>query len=475
MNRQEILKGFFGITLLLGLSLGVMATLFRLNALPNLAKILPEDGTVGFVMMDKFAAPSILTDKIPQTAEPWVDKVGWAKVGDSTATFLEVNSSQDAENYLVSLKVEGEILTSSRATRSLWSSVTCYPLSKNPCATWIGDVLVLSDDEALLETLQKVVANELPSLQENPSYQNLDSRLASWNGGSAYVDLSKILTPPFNFFPAIGASMKVSSNLWSVESFLSVDKNLIHGASYWHPTEKYEAHFLPWTPGTLAVEWGGRDAGAQIEQMQALVPMHEVLDSELQKLFGSDTDFTKDLAPLLTGEQYFAFTSGTDFLFLTQLDSSEEIQKALDLKDHFGATYQFLKTFTTESGEVQGRLTPLTQTTGQYQNYQYYHFTAEDEEVATVLVTEDTAIVAGKQQTAFDALDRMQGRTAPRPLDSFDSLLPGATELWALHCHLLPDGSILGSLLAGFDTFTATRKIFDDGVFTRSTLTVTHD
>ena len=483
MTRQEILKGFFGISLLLGLSLGAMAVLFRLNALPDLAKILPADDTVVFVMVDKSAALSILKEKIPLSTQAWVDRVGWAKVGDSTATFLQVNSSQDADHYLASLKSQDETLSTARATRSLWSGVTCYSLSQNPCYTWVGGLLVLSDDETLLQTIQKVAAKEEPSLRQNPDYQNVDSRLASWNGGMAYVNLKKILPAPFDFFPAIGVSMQSANDIWTMESFLSVDKSLLNGESYWHPSQKYEARFLPWTPGTLAFEWGGRDSGSQAQKMDTLVRLrdstlegllHTQLQTKLEKLFGP-VDFTTELAPLLSGEQYFGFTPSADFLFLTQLDSNDEIQKALDLKDRFGGNYLFLKTFQTESGETQGRFVPLTQSTGQYQNYQYYEFTAEGEEVATVLVTEDTAIVSGKQQTAFDTVDRMKGLTAARPLDSFTPLLPGATELWSVHCQLLSDGSILGSLLAGLDTFTAARKLFDDGIFTRSTLTVTHD
>jgi hypothetical protein len=474
MNRQSIVKGFFGISVLLGLVLLSSAAAFRLTALPDLAKILPQEGTEGFFLIRK-----------PDTF-PWVSGRGWAQVNGTALTFLEVNSSQDAENYLLSLRAEGEELTEQEATRSLWSTVTCYPSSPNPCFTWMGDLLILSEDESLLVTLQKVAAGEQASVKDSPNYQNVRSRLASWNGGFAYFDLQKLLpyyTEDFSIFkpllalyPAFGTSLKPQGDSWSAESFLAVDKTLIDNSAYWHPTEKYTATLLPWTSDTLAVEWGGRELGEQVQQMQTLLQKRtpegaglfaEKLQTQLQNLFGSETTFT-ELLPLLDGEQYFAFTPGSDFLFLTQFDSDAEVTQALALKDLFATHYLFAKTFQTESGETQAKLTSLTESTGQNENYQYYTFSVEDEEVATVIITEKLAIVAQKQETAFATLDRVLGKTAPRPVDSLDSILSGSNELFTVHCLLLPDGSILKTLLGDFATITTARKLFDDGIFARS-------
>jgi hypothetical protein len=495
MNRQKAMKGIFGISIVLGLVLIAAAVVFRFTALPDLAKILPKDGTEGFFMVRTSAAQPVLKSN-PYANLPWVNALGWAEVDKKSVTFLEVNSSQEAENYLQSLQAEDEQLTSNRATRSLWSTVTCYPVSKNPCFTWMGDLLILSDDENLLETLQKVASGEVKSLKNSPNYQNLRSRLPSWSGGFVYMDLQKILprlSEDFKIFeallelyPAFGASLKPADGTWSIESFLAVDKSLIENAAYWHPTEKYEAKFLPWTPDNVAVEWGGRDLGSQMLQMETLLQkrtpegadlFQNEFQTQLQKLFGSDLSFTDDIQPLLDGEQYFGFTPSSDFLFLTSLDSEDELNKALQLKDRFAANYLYAATFQTPEGEIQARLTPLTQTTGQYQNYQYYSFTVEDEEVATVLFTESMAIVSKKQATAFETLDRMEGRSALRSVDSLDSLLSGSNELFTVHCLLLPDGSILKALLGDFDTITTARKLFDDGIFARSIvrLLATHD
>ncbi len=474
MNRQSIVKGFFGISVLLGLVLLGSALVFRLTALPDLAKILPQEGTEGFFIVRK---PDVF---------PWVSARGWAQVNGTALTFLEVNSSQEAENYLLSLRAEGEVLTETQATRSLWSTVTCYPSSPNPCFTWMGDLLILSDDENLLATLQKVAAGEQASVKDSPNYQNVRSRLASWSGGFAYFDLQKLLpyyTEDFTIFepllalyPAFGASLKPQVDTWSAESFLAVDKTLIDNSAYWHPTEKYTAALLPWTSDTLAIEWGGRELGEQVQQMQTLLQKRtpegaglfvNELQTQVQNWFGPETIFP-DLLPLLDGEQYFGFTPGGDFLFLTQLDSDAEIQSALQLKDQFSENYIYAKTFQIENGETQARLVPLAEATGQHENYQYYTFSAEGEEVVTVIVTEKLALVAQKQETAFATLDRLLGKTAPRPVDSLDSILSGSNELFTVHCLLLPDGSILKTLLGDFATITTARKLFDDGIFARS-------
>lgn len=495
MNRQKAVKGFFGISILLGLILIASSVVFRVTALPDLAKILPKDGTEGFFMVRMAESMPVLKSN-PYANLPWVNALGWAEVDKKSVTFLEVNSSQEADTYLLSLRLEGEQLTSNRVTRSLWSTVTCYPASKNPCFTWMGDLLILSDDENLLETLQKVAAGQEESVKNSPNYQNTRSRLATWSGGFVYLDLQKILPrlsvdfkifePLLELYPAFGASLKPKDNMWFIESFLAVDKSLIENDSYWHPTEKYEARFLPWTPDNLAVEWGGRDLGVQVLQMETLLQKRteegaslfaKEFETLLQKLFGPDFSFTEGLQPLLDGEQYFGFTPSNDFLFLTSLDSEDELKKALELKEAFASNYLYAKNFQTPEGEIQARLMPLTQNTGQYQNYQYYSFTVEDEEVATVLFTESMAIVSKKQSTAFATLDRMEGRSAPRSVDSLDSLLSGSNELFTVHCLLLPDGSILKALLGDFDTITTARKLFDDGIFARSIvrLSAIHD
>lgn len=495
MNRQKAVKGFFGISVLLGLILIASAVVFRITALPDLAKILPKDGTEGFFMVRTAESMPVLKSN-PYANLPWVNALGWAEVDKKSVTFLKVNSSQEADKYLQSLLLEGEQFTGKRATRSLWSTVTCYPASKNPCFTWMGDLLILSDDENLLVTLQKVASGEEESVKNSPNYQNIRSRLATWSGGFVYFDLQKILPrfsddfkifePLLELYPAFGASLKPEAKAWTIESFLAVDKSLIENEAYWHPTEKYEARFLPWTSDNFAVEWGGRDLGAQVLQMETLLQKRtesgaalfaKEFETQLQKLFGSDLSFTEDLQPLLDGEQYFGFTPNDDFLFLTSLDSEDELNKALQLKEAFSANFLFAKNFQTPDGEIQARLTSLTQTTGQYQNYQYYSFSVEDEEVATVLFTESMAIVSKKQATAFNALDRMEGRSALRSVDSLDSLLTGSNELFTVHCLLLPDGSILKALLGDFDTITTARKLFDDGIFARSIvrLSATHD
>jgi len=487
------LKALFLTSLLAAFGLAFTAVLFRLDALPKLAKILPKEDTEFFAIFTlKPDWASFMGT--PVTQLPWIDSWGLAQVKGQKLSLAEVNDTAAAQAFLDATLIPGQVRTETRATQSLWSTIYCNPAPSTTCFTWIGDLLFTSEDPSILDSIQKVASHQEASVADSPHYQNVNSRLASWTGGFVYADLEKLqpdwlqtsgaMEALLKLYPVFGATLRQQAGEVTAESFLAVNKNSIGGGAYWHPTQKYEAKLLPWTPDTFAFEWGGLDASAQWEQIKALLQSldpsaRELADADfttrLKSLFGPDVDFTRDLAPLLDGEQYLGFTPGKDFLALTQLNSPEEISLASRLKDQFGAHHLFAQNFQTPSGETQARSVPLVQSTGQYNGIQYYSFTAEGEPVATVLFLENLAIVGSSEQVVFDALDRIQKTQTARDLDSWKDLLSGADEIFSVHCLLLPDGSILKTLFNGFNTVVSTRKLFDDGIFTRSSLTVSHD
>ncbi len=483
MKKQILVKALFALSILLGVLLIAAAIFVKWTSLPDLAEILPLE-TESFYLVKTAHTGTVL--KSPYVSESWVDAYGSATVDNAKLTILQINSSEAAEQYLKSLKTEGETWESTRATASLWSQVTCYSKKSQPCFTWMGDLLLLSEDQDLLSTVQKVASGEEDSLKSSSNYQNIRGRLASWRDGFIYADLQKVfpryqedfpnLEPLLALYPAVGMSLRFNQK-WQVESTLAIDKTLIEDDAYWHPTEKYSGRLLPWTSESFAVEWGGQNLGEQWAQVQNVLKKRtplaaqawdEEIQNKVENLFGPDVDFGIQLMPLLNGEQYLGFTPGSDFLFITQLDSNEEVTQALQLKDLFAEYFLYGKTYRIESGETRAEWIPVEESTSQYQGYQYYSFSAEGNAVATVLLTENLALIGGQEQTVFTALDRSLGLQAPRTLDNLDSLITGSDELFTLHCLLLPEGSILKTLLSDFDTIITARKLFDDGSFSRS-------
>lgn len=488
-SRQKILKALFVTSTVLGFLVGLAALALHFLSLPDLSKLLPKDETLAFYIVDREPAVGYLSAVTPLATEVWVKRIGWAQVNDTILWFAQVNSSEAAQNYLKTKLPEGQQWISERPTHSLWSSVSCSN-DESTCFTWIGDILILSDSRESLNAVQKVAAGEAPNLGESNNYQNLRNRLSAAQSGFLYVDIQKAL-PHFSedfevlsrliaLYPVFGATFTRNDGHWDSESFVAIDKSLIQNQPYWHSTEKFEAKLLPWTAEDQAIEWSGRDLGAQLLQMETVLSqikpgfewqLKEDLENRWEKIFGPEVNVLSDFLPMLTGESYFGFTPEQDFLFLTELESEEDVQTVLSLKENFANAHRAEIRFTTPSGELQARFVPMEQSTGSHNNYQYYSFTAEGEELATVIVTEHLLIVAQKQSTAFATLDRFLGLTEPRSLDTVDTLLTGSNEFMSLHCLLLPDGSILKALLKNLDTVVLSRKIFDDGSFARSRIT----
>jgi hypothetical protein len=275
-------------------------------------------------------------------------------------------------------------------------------------------------------------------------------------------------------FPAWGASVSMEPTGWYMESFTPVNKDLISGA-YFHPSDKYEQNFLPWTQ-PFAWEWGTQDLAAQLTRMQEifteLSPSGELifsgsLENQLEGLFG-EVDLA-DVLPLLDGETYFGWTAENDFLFIAELENEEDRRAAQTLLQAFIKTYTYKNTYV-EAGEQKATLTPMTGIPEQNGDVEIIRLQAEGHLVAALTFTENAVLIAPTQEALLNALARKTGQHSGRALDDFSVLLPGSDEIWILNSAFLPETNILKTSLSTLMRFMSTRKLFDDGVFTRTSL-----
>lgn len=370
--------------------------------------------------------------------------------------------------------VEGEALE----TSELSESIRCY-YAQGLCFRFIKDFVAVSISSEALATL----GGHTPRLEDNPHYQNVRGRLGHLQSGLAFVNLGE--TQPelsswaaqiglpqtftqsiLQIFPAWGASVRMESTGWYAESFTAVNKGLIRGA-YFHPTEKYEQKFLPWTK-PFAWEWGTHDLAAQITRMQEIFTelsstgamiFSSSLETQFSEIFGPTT--LPELLPLLDDESYFGWTNPNDFLFILALETVEDGQSAQTLKNRFVQNFRYKRIYTAEKGEQKAELVPLTEISKDG----FLLLMAGDETVAALAFTEDAMLVAPDAAVLQAALDRRSGQSG-RHLE----VLPGATEIWILDGAFLPEANILKTHLSTLTRLMSTRKIFDDGVFTRTSL-----
>lgn len=439
--------------LLLGLILFTLS--FRLGQLTNIAEFLPEE-TEAFLMInreDYLASGSpvqmpFLNEYYGRSFESlsWLGRdIGLAKIDGHSVQILEINSSEDASFFFTSL-----FQNSTQVTSVLDEDVFCFE-AEALCYRIEGDLLFSSSSEEALDAIA-----EKTNLEDSPIYQNMRSRLGHLESAFIYVDLQQnkkefaawlseqgIREPLFldsilSLFPAWGASIRMENNKWITESFTSVSKDKINGA-YFHPNQKYEQKFLPWTR-PFAWEWGTQDLAGQIQRMQEIF---ETWGSSSELIFSSTLNEltakllksaeSKQLLSLLDGENYFGWTSAEDFLFIIELNAVEDAQILQTLKSNYAQNTESQMPF-------------------------------------VMALISNAAIIAANEELLLATLDAQMDESKQRDLSEIEVLLPGSDEIWIFNGAFLAEEHILKSPLSTFTRLMSTRKIFDDGIFSRSSL-----
>ena len=470
--------------LLLAIFLGI-AIVVRSNALANVATLLPAEETEGFLVLSRKNSPypSDLLGR-PLSELSWLGRdIAYASLNGEWATFYEINSQNNAQTFLDSLKTEGEEYIEKE------NRVDCF-VSLPVCFTFLDDFLVTSP---LPETLQSL-HNADAKLSDSADYQNVRGRIAGLRSGFVYINLQKareeliryaslqgipepgFLESIFRIFPAFGTGIRMEQTGWYLESFTAVDKNTLGGEPYFHPLVRYDQILLPYSQ-PFAIEWGGQDLAAQITRIQEILSaqnstagliFESSLESRLTEFFGQ-TALTEQLT-LLDEEFYFGYTPGKDFLLMVELTGEGDVQKAGQLKDRFVQNYLAKNLQTLGNGEKRAELSSITTVLKSYGNVQTYIFTTGSTPLAAFALLEDKALLAGTEETLNQTLDAYSGRQNRRSMEDFRVLLSGSDEIFILNSAFFPEESILNTLLSTFTTLASTRKLFDDGIYTRTSL-----
>ncbi len=484
----------------------------RGQKLPDLASILPAEETFAFAtfsMKDYLASADALPSDSPFAVSklqiPFEyylgstpskldfidDKLGLAFVSEEPVIFFKIKSKNKALDYLKTLLVPGEELTEDE-------NVYSYPTSHPFSFAFTKNLLAFS----LKPEILKEILDDNQKISETENYQNLRSRLQYFSSSFFYSNLPKTrlyitqafakigLNEPgfmeslFQIFSSFGGTITMSDTGWNMETFTAVDKSRIGGKAFFSYDTKYEQKFLPYLSDNFLFEWGGHNVKAQVFRIIDLLNnLHSssalIFESSIKaialKYFGEGIDLEKEIYPLLDGEYLFAMGPESDVLILElNPDEATEVYK---LRDLFSRTflYKYERQVEVEIdgnkiNETQATLLPLTQIEKTYENHNYVEWKAGEKSVAAVAILDDKVIVSTSEKDLFDILDKMDGRAEKRSIRTFGQLLAGSDEISVLHTDLLPEGNILKELFKGFKNFATTRKVFDDGIFTRHSL-----
>lgn len=455
VSIETVPKALFLASAFLLAWLFVLAIWVRWDALPQVEEMLPASSEAFWVFnLEDFEKSEL---KLPEEfstfmGEPiaqldWASAAGGAWVDGRDLQFAEVKSVSAAKAFIEREEaVEG-----------------CYTETLPYCYSWIGSMIFVAKEKDILTMVEETVLGKTANIESTQKFQNVRGRLAHWNSGFYYVDVQAATrrfmddfgaeAAVLQLFPSTGGVFKLQAlegrNVLLAENFLAVDKSLLKGEAFYHPSERYSQDLLAWSTEGQSFEWGGQNGAAQWQRMGEILKQVSpssglIFEAEttafLSQWFGEDFHFETELAPLLDQEQYFAFTPNESFLFITELEA-DEVKQASALKDklaeHLKAEVQQLK------GETVA-----------------YELKIDDREKLTLYFLNNAVIVSNDSELALSTLDKALGREEPRSLQDWEGLLPGSDEVLILHCPLLQDGSILKIL--------STRKLFDDGVFTRT-------
>lgn len=475
--------------LLLGLILFTVS--FRLGRLTNVAELLPQ-GTEAFFMLnreDYVASGSPMQDLIfnefyghALSDLDWIGRdIGLAKIDGHTVTILEVSSHDKAEAFLTAL-----FPTTTPVQNALNAEVHCFE-AEALCYRFERDLLFSSASaEALSELRGKNV------MEDTSAYQNVRARLGHLESAFVYIDLQKnkkesaawlseygireplLLDSLLTLFPAWGASVRMEENQWIMESFTAVSKDVIDGA-YFHPTQRYDQNFLPWTQ-SFAWEWGAQDLASQLERMQEIFAgwgqSSELIFSSSLNELGMEwfnLEGSEDWLMLLDGETYFGWTSPAEFLFIVELNAVEDAQTLQNIKTKVLGDAHYIE-FTENSGEEKAEPFVLSEQMKSYRDQDYTVFVAGGETAFVMAFTPQAGIICATEELMLATLDAQMNVSTGRDLSKIEVLLPGSDEIWIFDGAFLPEEHILKSPLSTLTRLMSTRKIFDDGIFSRTSL-----
>ncbi len=515
-------EGLVAVSILFLVIITVFFGYVKIRQLTNIAKILPVEETYAFAIVSspdyletsaKFPEESPLSQKSILTSftgflgnNPedldWVGRdAGMAFVDEELVYFVRVRSKTKALKYFEGLVAEGEELA---ITKFEGSKIYSYPLSFPTKFAFYGNVLAISFSEEPLKLMADVKAGNSPSLRDDDNYSNVRSRLPYFSSGFIYSNLPQsrvyvaqifaklgisepgYLEPIFQLFPAFGATIRMEEDAWYMETYTAVDKSRLDNEGLFRYDTKYEHKFLSYLDKEYLFMWGGHSVRAQVFRMIDLLKnLHSsaslVFESSIQasaeKYFGDGTNLEEEVYPLLDGEYLFAWNpvEPKSFSFILGFDA-EESSLAYRLKDLLVLNFKYSMEYAREieingekMHETGAELVTITQEEKKYEGHLYY-ILKTDLPLAAISISDTYLVITDNEESLLSTLDIIDGRKEGSSLNQISSILSGSDEISLLNLELLSDDNSLKKILNGFQSVATTRKVFDDGIFTRHSL-----
>lgn len=363
INKKKFFGWVFAIIMLaILISVGYLLFQKAFRAKP-IAKILPDDRTViTFELNTNFEHNQLLKTFHLLTNQPQYSReklIEWAEIK------LNTNYEKDLKPWL-GRQIGFAILNPKDHEDTLHTVYFIEYLSKGKAenflnrykgtfySAFIDDYIFLSSNEKAISDLIDDQKSE--ELYAGSKYREIDNNLPLNKLAYLYIDFEKItdsffqtypflsekgfsldvLKPFLNLFDAEGVAFIALDDNFAIQSFLSLNEEVVDKIDYIGYQEKYTADLADAIPQDVLAFWGGENLEAQIKRLIELLAGGDqanlmVFDSLLQnytkKYFGADVNFRTDILPLFHNEFAFVIEKSEDkniYKILIELSSPQK-------------------------------------------------------------------------------------------------------------------------------------------------------
>jgi hypothetical protein len=512
MRKKQItrLQQFIIIVLMvLSVSSGIYALFLRTTGLPQIAEYLPED-TQAFVLLNLYKSSLVVPDTSsfdleilgqPLDEQDWIGQYGgMAFIEDELVYVLTHRSKKKTESFFDSLG-EAPLIENSPDVFCHETQSFCYRIE--------GRMLFWTHSDSVLSQISPENTYE-----ETPFYQNVANRLPRLSDGMFAISSEFALTQitrnsPSNplgllsssnwmeeLFPGAAGVFHIQDDQIIIDHFLAVDKEVLDGEGLYRPQDRFHADLLKFTPQeSMLLEWSGQDLNAQVTRLlevleQLSITNHFVTQLALSPWINS--------TPLFENEFYFGLKDRGQWLLLLEvpqnLTFSGKTDSSVSSADSPASTSEIASYHPLEN--LLNQLTnnmiatdgsSLTQVLAEHDNIPYQRFSqgelfvlAAAEIPATKSLTSSdptnlesenfsTLLFGNWEEGFFDSLTALTNQDPLRDLSKHELNIAVADQ-WTRFTLDTWTPIIDHPLSDQLEELVSTKKLFDDGMMTRSIL-----
>lgn len=297
---------------------------------------------------------ALLKTKAENQAQAAVAPVAFVEVKNfnQALSFLQNQKLADGKDALQIVEFEGESLYQYTTGHSLYLA-------------FLDDYLVLGLEPAVVKNVLQVAKEGKNTLNESEKYNKIAANLSSDSIVFGYFDVDEltnfildspnfvakngfILTtfePFLSIFDAEGFTVTFEDKNLQVQTFTSLNKDLLDGKEFLTFKEKYNANLAQFAKEDAMVVWGGMNLEKQLKRIAdilgkgseaSMMIFEGVLEAQKNIYFGQDVSLQNDIYPLINKEfilaLYDAETPQVEVVLELddEADSLEKIRKIVD-------------------------------------------------------------------------------------------------------------------------------------------------